>query len=267
MCQRSDGRGRTGAGDGLGRPRSRPRTAAPNRTAACPTAVGLARRAPGTRGGIRSDEAVGAPRAVQQIRARAALDAPVADLGEALRVRQGIEQPRQPLGRLGVELPGRQTAEQRPLFGAPALQTLFPAFPEPLFGPFLRPLRQHRSSPFQIPDPRQGGPGEPPPRQHPTNPLHERSPQLVLPRTAQPNCRHSARKPQGKRPAFRAPKPRAGRSVRPPRRPPSTHGATDPMPGRSVWSGLGACGCACGNPARRPGRAWWSSSVAAASWP
>ena len=255
MCQRSDGRGRTGAGDGRGRPRSRPRTAAPNRTAACPTAVGLARRAPGTRGGIRSDEAVGAPRAVQQIRARAALDDPVADLGEALRVRQGIEQPRQPRpSRHRISgLPGGKAA--------PALRCARAPDPVPsLPGATVRsiPSPAPPASILPLPDP--GPPAGRPRRAAPAAAPDEPTPRTLA--AARPPPDRAAKlqtfgsKAAGKRPSFRAPKPRAGRSVRPPRRPPSTHGATDPMPGRSVWSGLGAGGCACGNPARRPGRAW-----------
>ena len=89
----------------------------------------------------------------------------------ALRVREAVQQPHQPRGRLGVELPGRQAVEQRPLFGATALRTLiealFPAFAEPLLGPLLHVLRRHRSSSFQRLRHRQPGLGEPEPaRQH-----------------------------------------------------------------------------------------------------
>ena len=52
-----------------------------------------------------SEEAVEAFRAIEQIRARAALDDPVADLGEAFGVREASQQPRQPFRRFSAELP------------------------------------------------------------------------------------------------------------------------------------------------------------------
>ena len=82
---------------------------------------------------LRSGEAGQAPRAVKQLRPRAALDDPVADLGEPFRVREACKQPRQPLARFGPEPPGRQTAQQRPFFGTAALEAALQTWFEALF--------------------------------------------------------------------------------------------------------------------------------------
>ena len=62
-------------------------------------------------------------------------------------------------------------------------------------GPLRDGIRQHRPSSFQMPNLRQGRPAEPSPRQHLSNPLHERPPQIVIPRPAHPigQCRQHVR--------------------------------------------------------------------------
>ena len=62
-------------------------------------------------------------------------------------------------------------------------------------GPLRDGIRQHRPSSFQMPNLRQGRPAEPSPRQHLSNPLHERPPQIVIPRPAHPSgqCRQHVR--------------------------------------------------------------------------
>ena len=84
----------------------------------------MPRRRPVRAAGASTARSVVAADAGEQLRRRGALDDPVADPREAIGVGNAGEGGGQSLGSDGIELPRRQTAEQRPFFVAALLDAL-----------------------------------------------------------------------------------------------------------------------------------------------
>ena len=131
--------------------------------------------------------------ASEQLGRRLALDDPVADLRQAVRVRNTGKRGGQPLARSCVELPRRLPAQQRtltlldplldslldPLLAA-LLAALLTTLLDPLCGPLLNGFGQHRPhllKPRQRPGHR---PAESPGQQHLRHPFGERRRQLRI---------------------------------------------------------------------------------------
>ena len=74
--------------------------------------------------------------AAEQLGLRLALDDPVADLGQALRIGEAVQQGGKPCRCLRIELPRRLTAQQLAFFGPSSLNALLDAFLEALLTTF-----------------------------------------------------------------------------------------------------------------------------------